>query len=74
MPTLKTIIGLEVPSLLVNDKGRQYLNDADNPGSMYFLDGYLFVKSDNTTFQTKEVAIIADTVYDLKQKKNGDKS
>jgi hypothetical protein len=74
MPTLKAIIGLETPSLLTNDQGKQYLKETDNPKAMYFLEGYLFVKSNNSDFLNVEITAVANTVYSLRQKENANKS
>ncbi len=47
---IRKIIGYDVETTLLNEKGREYLKEATNPGAILAVQGVLIVASDNKTF------------------------
>ena len=59
---IRKIIGYDVETTLLNEKGREYLKEATNPGSMLAVQGVLVISSDNKTLNQDTIDAIEDIV------------
>lgn len=59
---VRKIIGYDAELCIIDDKGRDYLKIADNPGSMLAINGILVVSSDNKTLNQDTRDAIEDIV------------
>ena len=55
---IRKIIGYDAEACKLDTKGRSYLKEANNPGSMLSINGVLVVSSDNKTLSQDTIDTI----------------
>ena len=55
---IRKIVGYDVEACKLDAKGREYLKDATNPGSLLSINGVLVVSSDNKTLNQDTIDTI----------------